>query len=237
MIKSTMHYIDNYTKNMVDTIWCQFCRKYEKQIEGTKDFSRSCVNGFHSHRSSNIIDHASSDQHTIATDLLQKETAKSSNMPVISYAPILKSMQRMKESELHRMMRKFDLCYVLARENLAFRKYPALLQFEKRHGVDSGTSYLSHIKAKEFVGYIAESQRLQFRCTLKESKFYGVVIDGSTDVGTVEDELGDGPTLQIGPHGTRDEVFHKVPLHRSTNDCGFSWPCPMFGIQLEVSWC
>ena len=34
------------------------------------------------------------------------------------------------------MKRKFDICYVMARESLMFRKYPALHELEERHGVD-----------------------------------------------------------------------------------------------------
>ena len=90
-----------------------------------------------------------SDQHITASDLHHYENAKSSNEPVTSYAPVLKSMQKMEELELHRMMRKFDLCYVLAKENMAFRKYPVLAQVEKRHGVDIGTAYLSKASAKK----------------------------------------------------------------------------------------
>ena len=35
-----------------------------------------------------------------------------------------------------RMKKKFDICYVLAKESMGFGKYPALHELEERHGVD-----------------------------------------------------------------------------------------------------
>ena len=50
------------------------------------------------------------------------------------------------------MGRKFELCYVMAKESIPFAKYPALLQLEEHHGVDVGSTYrtldsVSHLLA------------------------------------------------------------------------------------------
>ena len=87
------------------------------------------------------------------------------------------------------MCKKFDICYVLAKENLAFRKYPAIHQLESRHGVDLGQSYTTKDSAKSFFHYIAESQRTAFINTLSTMHFYSFLMDGTTDAGNVEDEL------------------------------------------------
>jgi hypothetical protein len=88
-----------------------------------------------------------------------------------------------------KMCKKFDICYVLAKENLAFRKYPAIHQLESRHGVDLGQSYTTKDSAKSFSHYIAESQCNTFINTLSTMHFYSFLMDGTTDAGNVEDKL------------------------------------------------
>ena len=61
-----------------------------------------------------------------------------------------------------RMGKKFDICYMLAKENLPFRKYPAIHELESCHGVDLGQSYATKDSAKLFMHYTAESQHSTF---------------------------------------------------------------------------
>ena len=82
---------------------------------------------------------------------------KAANLPICS--PISHLLTSMDETTKKRMGKKFDICYVMAKENLAFAKYPAL---EARHGVDLGFAYKTKDSAKNFTHYIAESQRKQF---------------------------------------------------------------------------
>ena len=69
------------------------------------------------------------------------------------------------------MRRKFDMCYLMAKEGIAFEKFPALYELEARHGVDLGAAYRTAPSAKLFTHYIAESQRQQFLRALSEIKF------------------------------------------------------------------
>ena len=71
----------------------------------------------------------------------------------------------------------------------SFSKYPALLELEARHGVDLGFAYYAD-SAISFTGYIASSQRKAFFHSLSSTtRFYSVLMDGSTDAGNKEDEL------------------------------------------------
>ncbi len=87
------------------------------------------------------------------------------------------------------MKKKFDICYVMAKESLGFRKYLALHELEERHGVDLGFAYKNDVPAQTFTHYIAESQRQSFLESFSASNFYSFLVDGSTDAGNVEDEL------------------------------------------------
>ena len=58
-----------------------------------------------------------------------------------------------------RLKKKCDVCYLLAKENIAFRKCPATLEPEEHHGVDVGFTYRSKDFATVFTHYTAEIQR------------------------------------------------------------------------------
>lgn len=59
------------------------------------------------------------------------------------------------------VQKKFDISFVLAKEHIPFTKYPALHELEERHGVVLGPTYKNRDSARNFVHYIAESQRWQ----------------------------------------------------------------------------
>ena len=121
--------------------------------------------------------------------LFRAEQAKATNAPLTAYAPITKSLLAMDKSLQEKMSKKFDICYVLAKENMAFSKYPAIHELEIRHGIDLGHSYATKDSAKLFTHYIAESQRSAFMRSLSIVHFYSLLMDGTTDAGNIEDEL------------------------------------------------
>ena len=78
---------------------------------------------------------------------------------------------------------------VLAKEHIPFTKYTAIHELEERHGIDFGTTYKNRDSARNFVHYIAESQRQQLLASLSSCHFYSILMDGSVDKGRVENEL------------------------------------------------
>ena len=87
------------------------------------------------------------------------------------------------------MRHKFDLCYLMAKEGIAFEKYVVLYELEARNGADLSHGYKTAPSAKLFTHYIAKSQCQQLLQTLSETMFYSFLMDGSTDAGNVEQEL------------------------------------------------
>jgi hypothetical protein len=72
---------------------------------------------------------------------MRANEAKAMKKPVTTYAPIATSLLVMDKSLEKKMGKKFDICYLLAKENMAFRKYPAIHELETRHGLDLGQTY------------------------------------------------------------------------------------------------
>ncbi len=67
-------------KSLVSTLWCGVCRKYEERIRSSN------------HKTSNIVDHATSDQHKAAMMRLRGDQAKGRNDHIASYSPIAWSL-------------------------------------------------------------------------------------------------------------------------------------------------
>ena len=108
------------------------------------------------------MDQAQSEQHTASLAYHQTATAKATNQPIQSYAPIACCLITMDSCQKTRMLHKFEICYVLAREGLAFLKYPAFHDLAVRQGVELGYSYKRNDCAKLIVHFIAEAQRNYF---------------------------------------------------------------------------
>ena len=121
---------------------------------------------------------------------MQADNAKASKVPLTQYAQIARCFSKMDATTQERLKKKFDVCYLLAKENMAFVKYPAILELEERHGVDVGFAYRTKDSAKVFTHYIAENQRQYFFAQEFSSvKFFSFLMDGSTDASNTENEL------------------------------------------------
>ena len=146
------------------------------------------INGSSNHKTSNLLDHASSKQHLTAMALFKKDQA--GNKSLATGSPIARCLMNIDERTRKRMNKMFDLCYVMAREGLPFTKYPPLLELENRHGIDIGPAYKTDVSAKSFTHYIAESQRQSFLSYMSNHlHFFSFLMDGTTDAGNLEDEL------------------------------------------------
>ena len=180
---------DPQDSSLVDVLLCSVCQKYESSIRGTRNFSSTWIEGSVNHRTSSLNDHAKSDQHMTAMMKLRTEQARTRNESLTSYSSIARSLLVMDEAVKDRLWKKFDICYVMAKEKIAFRKYPTLHALEARHGVDLGEAYKTKGSAKNFTHFIAETQCQKFVRSLSNVNFYSFVMDWSTDAGKIEDSL------------------------------------------------
>ena len=170
---------DGRDRSLVD-LQCEVCKKYESKICSQKNFSKAWLEGSANHKTSSLIDHATSYQHEAAMVLFKKDMNVSGFSPADA-SPILHCLMNIDERTKQRLKRKFDVCYVMAREGMSFSKYSTLLELESRHGVDLGPAYGNDVSAKSFTHYIAENQRQKFQ--------NATLMDGTTDSGHLEDEL------------------------------------------------
>ena len=121
--------------------------------------------------------------------LLQREAAAATGQSSTSSAPIVVALTSLSEDEKVRLRNKFDIAYWLAVEKVSFRKFPSVCELETRHGVNIGTTYTTEIAAKSFTAHIAQAQRNELATNLQKSKFFSLLLDGSTDAANIENEV------------------------------------------------
>ena len=154
-------------------LWYDVCRTYQAKIRYKRNFSTVWVTGSTNHKSSNFVDHGKREQHIACMAYMRAGSAKARDEPVEYYAPIARSLLRMEDdSEKEKLKRKFEICYVLAREGIAFFKYPTFHALAESQGVDIGSSYKGADCAKTFTYFIEESQRQSFLHSLSTIKFF-----------------------------------------------------------------
>lgn len=176
-------------KKMVKTLKCSVCTRFQSRIMHQRNFSDRWIVGADSIRTSNIRDHAHSEQHDHAMSLLKQASAKAEGKSCYSYAPIAMALSTLSSDEKERLRKKFDIAYFVAREKLSFRKYPAICELEAKHGIDLGTNYRTQTAGSSFVHYSAEAIREELGEKLRKAKFFSLLLDGSTDAGNVDNEL------------------------------------------------
>ena len=88
-----------------------------------------------------------------------------------------------------RPKKKFDISYLLAKENLPFTKYPSIHELLEQHEIELGLSYKTRESAQNFTHNIAKSQRQEFYQMLSVTIFFSFLMDGSTDNKKGENEV------------------------------------------------
>ena len=78
-------------KMVVEMLWCEACRKHEDSIVGMKN-SKAWITGSSNQKTSNIIEHATSEQHCAAMVQIRADAARASNQLLTSYPPIARSI-------------------------------------------------------------------------------------------------------------------------------------------------
>eukprot|EP00731_Ephydatia_muelleri_P016438 Em0009g862a len=108
-------------KKIVKELKCSVCAKFRIQIMSRRNFSDYWITGASSIRTSNIRDHAKSDQHLHAMSLFQRERF-ASNGPSSSTAaaPIFVALTTLQDDERARLRKKMDVAYFVAKEKMSF---------------------------------------------------------------------------------------------------------------------
>ena len=95
-------------KSTVTALWCEMYRRYESKITSQRNFSRVWIEGSTNHRTSNVVDHVTSCQHSAAMNLAKIDQAKDSGKPLMTVVPIVRLLMKLDAQSWERLRRKFD---------------------------------------------------------------------------------------------------------------------------------
>ena len=175
-------------------------------MRGARNFSDSFVAGICNTalKKDNVKKHHKSDQHVKAVDIERKPTITE----MYHFTPIGRALARSSQEQTTRVCKLFEVAYMLAKEEIPFAKYPAVLDLEKRHGVSLGTAYATEHKCRYFTVLIGEAMRDTVLDSLRKSRYLAVLIDGSTDSSVVEKEMI--YVMFVGPNGKVECRFFQL---------------------------
>ena len=171
----------------VTVLKCDVCSRFKDKLVSMRNFRPAFIDGTTNIRASTFKDHAETAMHHQAMLLAQKEIASS----VVEYAPIAKAFAKanINEATKAKLKRKFDVAYMIAKENLSFTKMKSICELEERHGTDLGAGYKNDHSCATFVEFIAREQLESVVTSVAKSRFFSLQADGSTDSGNTENEL------------------------------------------------
>ena len=77
-----------------------------------------------------------------------QDKARQSGTSVFLSSDVGQCLLNLDDSTRQKMRKKFDICYVMAKQSIPFAKYPVLIELESRHGVNLGPAYRAPDSAK-----------------------------------------------------------------------------------------
>ena len=126
--------------SLLATLYCEVCRRFEDRVQGMRNFSSAWLTGSTNHKTSNVLDHTKSKQHTTFMACFQEECVKSKGKHASLYASVVLLLMVLDNRAKARRKHKFEICYVIARESLAVLKYLVLHALGEWQGVEPGSS-------------------------------------------------------------------------------------------------
>ena len=123
--------------------------------------------------------------HARAMTLLKRDRG----VDIREYMPIARVPSTMDEASREKTKKKFEVAFMIAKNNMAMTKMKPICELEERHRVDLGQGYKNNQTCASFIKFIALDQQRSLVDTLSCTNFYSLQADGTTDRGHTEDEL------------------------------------------------
>lgn len=92
------------------------------------------------------------------------------------------------QEALRQLKIKFNI-YVIAKEEMAFTKFPPLIALHHKNGLDINPTYDNDVRCAEMIGQIAEGIRDALAAHVQAAPYLSVLIDGDTDISNTECEM------------------------------------------------
>ena len=102
---------------------------------------------------------------------------------------ICTAMSRLTRQQNEVMLKLFRTAYCVVKHNFSLRSFPALIDLQECNGLNLGRAYRNRMAASSFMSSIANVTQSAIIQSINSRKYFSLLIDGSTDVSTVEQEI------------------------------------------------
>ena len=154
-------------------------------------------------------------KHSIGGGHLRAHHALLAKQNPVQNSPIAQGLQRggkaAEEKTRKELEAKFNTAYLIAKEELPFTKYQAILSLQKKNGLDISTTYAND-KSCNFVAVISEVMTEELASEINEKNYISIMIDGATYASGKENETVHCRFIKDGQPVNR-LVGHKEVAH------------------------
>lgn len=159
-------------------MYCTPCTKFPNLTDKTSSFYVGCSN----YRKGALQSHETNRKHTRCCDAL----AASENP---EDAPMDRLLRAIPADAQPRLEKLFRSAYFVAFHNKPFSDFGIMGELQNLNGANLGSTYLNDHKCKEFINAIDDMFREEMKTVLTNSRMFSILCDGSTDSGTIEEEV------------------------------------------------
>ena len=160
---------------------CQLCCA-ASSVAGKTEFLKGC----RTFKKETISKHSISNGHIRARDrcLAGQKSAVESEIAK-SFSKINKEQQYQERKEVEA---KLNTAYCIAKEEMPFSKFQALISLQRKNGVHLNKTYVNEKSCADMVAFLSAGLRHDLVAELNSKKYFSIMADGSTDAGGVENE-------------------------------------------------
>jgi len=154
----------------VSTLKCGVCMQFNERLTSLRNYNPAFINGSKNTKTSAFKEHADTEMHKRAMILYKKQHSTN----VCEYVPIAKAILQpsMDKATRQKLKRKFEISYMMVKENIAFKKMKPLWDMEERHRVEIGASYRNDHGCASFVDSIASDFKEDLKQRMDKAKIF-----------------------------------------------------------------
>ena len=131
--------------------------------------------------SEKILHHSRSKSHAIAAKVLEEQ---SQNKIISSLQQQELRIRRLMEEKHQQTIRTFRSAYLVAKEDLSFKKHPKLFELQELNGVDMGTILFSDHACQNIIQFLAKEMKQELITYLvgPDCHKFSIIVDESTTI-------------------------------------------------------
>ncbi|XP_054482892.1 zinc finger protein 862-like, partial [Anoplopoma fimbria] len=134
-----------------------------------------------------VVKHSESVRHSRCRDVYINRTQP--NNPGTVEAAVGRQLAISNQDALRQLKVKFNIAYVIAKEEIAFTKFGPMIALHHKNGLNINPTYDNDVRCAEMVGQIAEGIKDTLAAQLQAARYLAVLIDGDTDISNTECEI------------------------------------------------